>query len=899
MRRLALCACASIALATQSGRATAQVFIGQNFTGSGRSEGLADPPDTMGAVGPNHFVEFINDRFGVYAKTGGPRLFTSTDLQFWAAALPAGVTPNGTLTTPRIIYDPSSQRWFASALDGASGGVSNSFLVAVSNSADPTAGWHAFQLPADPLYWSDDATLGINADGLFLAANAYTTVGSLLSGATIVSIPKADLLAASPTVANRTTFLRSPSSDVGYLPQLAISFGPSTGREPLLAVDNESYGVLDRTSVLTPQAQPASLSASVDIPVSTTAAPPRARQPGAPGLDANDDRMDSAVCQVGGYLYAVHTIGLVPPGAPLGTAKRDAIRWYKIDEATNAPPPAGFSGTISATVDDLDHDYFEPSIAANAYGDVVIGFNRSGTGEYASSYAAIGKANQDGALTFGAPMLLTAGVGTVVHGIGNPWGVYSATNVDPADPFIFWTIQQWASGSNNWSTQISEIIIPRPGDVRWQGAAGGAFAATGNWYGAALPGVDDHAVFSVASTYTVSFAASATNKRLSARQGSVTLNLAGNTYSLTDTSASAPSVVVGEFGGTPRVILSGGGTLSSVNAFVGPNTGSDGGVTVGGGSTWTSSGSVDVGGSDIASGGTGTINVNATGSFAVAGTLRIWNGSSAVTISGGALNAGAAINDGLLQINSGSGVIGDLSGNGSTFLSAGVLTANRLRQNSLSINGSATVGLNAGGAPGQASKVESLSLSPSARLNINDSQLIIGTGVLSEVRALILSGRNGGTWDGNGIFSGSVVAGRNGLGYAAGNDPNLASSLAGQLGGETYGGGSVLVKYTFLGDADLDGAVGPNDLSILLNNYNGGGDWTKADFNYDGSVGFADLGLLLNNYNNSGLSAALDPQAIGLLAAHGFTLDIPVVVPEPTSLLWLLCPIIGLRRMRR
>ncbi|HID22003.1 MAG TPA: hypothetical protein EYP14_06335, partial [Planctomycetaceae bacterium] len=43
-------------------------LTGLNFTGSTLSEAGFTPPDTMGAVGPNHIVELLNGRYAVYDK---------------------------------------------------------------------------------------------------------------------------------------------------------------------------------------------------------------------------------------------------------------------------------------------------------------------------------------------------------------------------------------------------------------------------------------------------------------------------------------------------------------------------------------------------------------------------------------------------------------------------------------------------------------------------------------------------------------------------------------------------------------------------------------------------------------------------------------------------------------
>ena len=44
--------------------------LGTNFAGTNRAASGFIPPDTMGAVGPNHFIEIINGRYRVYNKAG-------------------------------------------------------------------------------------------------------------------------------------------------------------------------------------------------------------------------------------------------------------------------------------------------------------------------------------------------------------------------------------------------------------------------------------------------------------------------------------------------------------------------------------------------------------------------------------------------------------------------------------------------------------------------------------------------------------------------------------------------------------------------------------------------------------------------------------------------------------
>src|SRR5439155_13743405 len=163
-------------------------------------------------------------------------------------------------------------------------------------------------------------------------------------------------------------------------------------------------------------------------------------------------RFSAKVYCVGGVLYAVHNTYL---------NGRIAIRWYRIRAADNVLLESG-------TIADTNLDLFFPSIAANAYGVVVIAFNGCSINTFISCYAMAGQ-TINGVTAFGNRLLLQASAdsyhGFDEAGLGNEtsrWGDYSATSVDPSDPNRFWAIQMYDSGSqfdlwSVWSTQITEL----------------------------------------------------------------------------------------------------------------------------------------------------------------------------------------------------------------------------------------------------------------------------------------------------------------------------------------------------------------------------------------------------------------------------------------------------------
>ena len=76
------------------------------------------------------------------------------------------------------------------------------------------------------------------------------------------------------------------------------------------------------------------------------------------------------------------------------------------------------------------------------------------------------------------------------------------------------------------------------------------------------------------------------------------------------------------------------------------------------------------------------------------------------------------------------------------------------------------------------------------------------------------------------------------------------------------------------GDANLDGRVDINDLTIVLTHYGQSGmTWTQGEFNGDGKVDINDLTIVLAHYNDTtapaagGPSAVPEPCGLALLAA--------------------------------
>jgi autotransporter-associated beta strand protein len=221
---------------------------------------------------------------------------------------------------------------------------------------------------------------------------------------------------------------------------------------------------------------------------------------------------------------------------------------------------------------------------------------------------------------------------------------------------------------------------------------------------------------------------------------------------------------------------------------------------------------------------------------------------------------------------------------GGTTVNAGkliVATQNALSTNSpLSINGSATVQL--AGNTGLET-FSSLAIASTATLDVANNHILIqygsGSDPISAIAGYIKSGYNNGHWNGPGIISTTAQTPTNGLlyglGYADGAD-NVVSGLT---------SGQIEVKYTLLGDANLDGLINAADFTILSANFNQSvTGWDQGDFNYDGLVNAADFTALAANFNQGVSGADISAGDVAALDAFAAANGVPVDVPEPAAL---------------
>jgi hypothetical protein len=415
------------------------------------------PPDPVLAVGPNHIVAMVNSSWAVFDKDGNNLAQIALD-DWWE-----DVFPPGSPFDPVCIYDMHAGRWVLLAVAANFNTRESSYLLSVSDDADPFGDWWLWKLDAtynnsEPTdNWADYPKIGYDSlsvsDGaVYITSNQFSfSTGNPFQYAKLRIIPKSELYWTGSGYSLNYVDIWDRYNEDGskvstWMPVHTLSF---PGVEFLVNTESPAAGdAVTLWSLSDPTGSPPTLTRVATLPIGSYSAPPDADQPGS-GSDI--DTIDSRLMQPAVYRMN-HVYCAFPEAYNWGSGTVSAIRYLKIDTVT---PAVVHNTTYGAD----GFYYYFPSVYVDNSDNVAMVFNRSSASEFAG-IRYTGRLSTDTSMQASASLKAGESSYQLLDGIGrNRWGDYNGIGLDPSDGKTFWMISEYAKAFTEWDTWIGAVTF--------------------------------------------------------------------------------------------------------------------------------------------------------------------------------------------------------------------------------------------------------------------------------------------------------------------------------------------------------------------------------------------------------------------------------------------------------
>ncbi len=424
-------------------------LAGQGFTG-------VNPPDTVGDVGTDYYIQSINGSggalFRIHDKNTGAVVAGPTAMD----SLGSGNCASGN-GDPIILYDQLAGRWLMSEFSSAG----NLMCVYISQTGDPiNGGWfnYSFQgasFPDYPKYgvWPDAYYVGTNENttGLYAfdrsamlngqsASFQRLSVASLAGFGFQMLIPSDADGATAPPAGSPNYFMRHRDDEIH-------NAGSANGSQDFLEI--WSYSVDFANSANTSITGPFNIAVTeFDSTLCGTSSFSCIPQPS--GSNPLDPLREVVMNRLQYRNFGTHETLVGNLVTDVNGANRAGVRWFELRKVGAGNWSLHQEGTY-APGSTLNR--WMGAISMDGDGNIALGYN------VGSSSTSPGL-RYTGRLATDALGVMTQGDNVLVNGSGSNgsvrYGDYASMNVDPVDDCTFWFTGQYNT-SSQWSTRIGRF----------------------------------------------------------------------------------------------------------------------------------------------------------------------------------------------------------------------------------------------------------------------------------------------------------------------------------------------------------------------------------------------------------------------------------------------------------
>ena len=450
-----------------------------------------NPPDPVGDVGPNHYVEMINLVFAVYDKQGNLLLGPVDTGSLWADFPVEDCTdPSG---DPIVVYDQFADRWILSQFTTRGFDELGNFLdppvpfyncVAISTTGDPTGEYFRYAFTTG-LNFPDYPKYGVWRDSYIITTREFGPLGEY--GIGVYALEQAEMIKGNPNARVVSFFL--DGNDPTILPLVGDGLLPpdidgdempkSNAPAPIIGTQDDGAasvygGTFDALniwdlSVKWKKDPKASIVLKAQLPVApfdslfpcgvvpgTFAAPTARDCLPQPGITDGSQFLDilsyrqRPLWRLAYRNFESHE-ALVTNQSVEARPGLGGTRWYEIRRSKNGAYSIHQQGTYAP--DDGIHRWMG-SVAMDHEGNMALGYSVvDGTDVFPGiRYTGRLSGDPNGEMTLGEAVIIDGtGVQTTTN---SRWGDYTSMNIDPTDDCTFWYVNEYY--------EVSGVPLPLP-----------------------------------------------------------------------------------------------------------------------------------------------------------------------------------------------------------------------------------------------------------------------------------------------------------------------------------------------------------------------------------------------------------------------------------------------------
>jgi hypothetical protein len=451
--------------------------------------GRVNPPDPVGDVGPNHYVEMVNLAWAVYSKSGTKLLGPATLGSIWAGFPVAHCANNA--GDPIVVYDQFADRWLLSQFTSVGPQYWN--CIAISQTGDPTGAYYryAFITQPDPdlpggTFFPDYPKYGVWRDTYVMTTRDFGEVDEY--GISVYGLEKNKMIDGDPNARSVQFFLDSNDVPInligdGLLP--ADADGKQKPKEdvpiPIFGTQDDGgpYGAtFDALNIWDFEVKwhstpTASLVLKTQLPVAAfdsifPCAPTSRDCLPQPGITDPNQYLDIlSYRQRPTWRLAYRNFkdyeAMVTSQSVEALPGIAGMRWYEVRRDAAGAYSVYQQGTYAPA--DGVHRWMG-SIAQDKNGGMALGYSVVNGTTVFPGIRYTGRVAGD-------PLgQMPQGEGVVINGSGvqttlnSRWGDYTSMNVDPVDDCTFWYVNEYytaagqASSPAGWQTRIASFKLP-------------------------------------------------------------------------------------------------------------------------------------------------------------------------------------------------------------------------------------------------------------------------------------------------------------------------------------------------------------------------------------------------------------------------------------------------------